>query len=104
MQWASDVIVDWSREWLMQLSVSKCSVTLFSCDVRDREMRELSVFVLGSELRREKSPRFLGVTYDVGFTFREHVGRVVSKAHSALVMLYSALVIFYILFLISTSM
>ena len=80
VQWASDAIVDWSREWLMQLSVSKCSVTLFSCDVRDREMRELSVFVLGSELRREKSPRFLGVTYDVGFTFREHVGRVVAKA------------------------
>ena len=80
VQWATDVVADWCREWLMTVSVDKCSVTLFSNDVRDREMRELSVVLNGRVLRREKSPCFLGVTYDVGFTFREHVDRVVSKA------------------------
>ena len=34
----------------------------------------------GCELRREKSPCFLGVRNDVGFTFREQMDRVVSKA------------------------
>ena len=80
VQWATDAVADWCREWLMTVSVNKCTVTLFSNDVRDREMGALSVRLNGCELRREKAPRFLGVTYDVGFTFREHVARVVSKA------------------------
>jgi ribonuclease HI len=80
VQWATNVVADWSREWLMTVSIEKCTVTLFSNDVRDREMTELSVWLHGVELRREKSPCFLGVKYDVGFTFRGHVDRVVSKA------------------------
>ena len=43
-------------------------------------MQALSVWLNGSELRREKSSRFLGVTYDVGLPFKVHVDRVVSKA------------------------
>ena len=80
VQRASDIVSEWCREWLMTVSVGKCSVTLFSNDRRDCEMNELSVRMNGCELRREKSPCFLGVTYDVGFTFRGHVDRVVSKA------------------------
>ena len=80
VQRATDVVMEWCREWLMTVSVSKCSVTLFSNDVRDREMLELSVRLDGCEFRREKFPCFLGVRYDVGFTFREQVDRVVSKA------------------------
>ena len=80
VQRATDAVAAWCREWLMKLSVNKCSVTLFSNDVRDREMLELSVSLDGCLLRREKSPCFLGVRYDAGFTFREQVDRVVSKA------------------------
>ena len=80
VQEAANVVVEWCQEWLMTLSVDKCTVTLFSKDVRDREMRELSVVVDGRELRRDRTPRFLGVTYDVGFTFRDHVARVSEKA------------------------
>jgi ribonuclease HI len=80
VQRATDAVAEWCRKWLMTVSVEKCTVTLFSNDARDREMRELSVYLNGSELKREKSPCFLGVTYDVGFTFRGHVDRVVSKA------------------------
>lgn len=40
----------------------KCTRTVifFLNDVRDREIRELSVWLNEPELRREKSPRFLG--------------------------------------------
>ena len=80
VQEAANVVVEWCQEWLMTLSVDKCTVTLFSRDARDREMRELSVVVSGSELKRERTPRFLGVTYDIGFTFKKHVARVSEKA------------------------
>ena len=80
VQCATDAVADWCREWLMTLSVSKCTVTLLSNDVRDREMLALSVWLHGCELQREKNPRFLGVVYDPGFTFKEHVNRVVLKA------------------------
>ena len=45
-------------------------------------MMALKVCLNGVELKREKTPRFLGVTYDVGFTFRQHVERVVAKAET----------------------
>ena len=80
LQWASDEVSSWCKQWLMQVSVEKCSVTLFSLDRRDAEMRELSVSMNGSELRREKLPCFLGVKYDVGLRFQEQVEKVVTKA------------------------
>lgn len=43
------------RDWLMTVAVSKCTVTLLSNDVCDREMRELSIWLNERELRREKS-------------------------------------------------
>ena len=61
MQRVTDAAADWCREWLMTLFVSKCTVTLLSNDVRDRKMLALSVWLHGSELQREKNPRFLGV-------------------------------------------
>ena len=55
-------------------------VTLFSNDVRDREVLEFSAYLNDCMLRLEKSACFLSVTYNVGFTFRRQVDRVVSKA------------------------
>ena len=49
-------------------------------DRRDVEMRALRVWVDGSELRREKFPCFLGITYDVGLRFQEQVDKVVTRA------------------------
>ena len=83
LQWANDVVAEWSEEWLMSVNVEKCSVTLFSCDPKDREMTGLDVWWKGQVLRREKSPCFLGVTYDVGFTFREQVDKVCLRARNA---------------------
>ncbi|MEL7520288.1 MAG: reverse transcriptase family protein, partial [Cyanobacteria bacterium J06553_1] len=80
VQWATDVVGEWCKEWLMTVSVDKCTTTLFSNDVRDREMLELKVSLNGRLLRREKNPCFLGVTFDVGFTFGKQVERVVEKA------------------------
>ena len=80
LQWASEVVEGWAREWVMRVSVEKSTVTLFSMDRRDREMEGLEVRYGGSVLRREKLPCFLGVTYDVGFTFQEQVDKVVRSA------------------------
>ena len=80
LQWASDEVVSWCEQWLMTVAVEKCSVTLFSQDRRDAEMRDLSVRMYGNELKREKLPCFLGITYDIALRFQEQVDKVVSKA------------------------
>ena len=80
LQQASDVVMKWSEEWLMRVSVEKCSVTVFSTDRRDKEMAGLEVVIAGREVRKEQFPCFLGVIYDTGFTFREQVEKVVRKA------------------------
>ena len=79
-QWATNVVERWSEEWLMRLSTAKCSVTLFSNDRRDVEMEGMEVRMAGQELKKEKKPCFLGVTYDVGMTFGKQVERAVGKA------------------------
>ena len=43
-------------------------------------MSGMKVRYEGSELKKEESPCFLGVTYDVGFTFRNQVDWVGKKA------------------------
>ena len=34
VQWAADTVSGWCKEWLMQISVNKCSVSLFSLSAK----------------------------------------------------------------------
>jgi len=80
LQRGCDIVVEWCKEWLMVLAEGKCSVTLFSLSARDASMAGLRVLLNGVEVVREKSPRFLGVTFDSRLFFQPHVAGVVAKA------------------------
>ena len=81
IQGAVDTVWRWSEEWLMVVAVEKCSVTLFSKDSKDTEMRAVSDIVMnGQALRVEKTPKFLGISYDRSLTFNHHCRIVVQKA------------------------
>ena len=82
VQRAATIVEDWCERWLMKLSVGKCTVTLFSLDPRDKEMRGMEVTMEGQQLLKEKTPRFLGVEFDVGLTFRGQVEKVVKKGEA----------------------
>ena len=83
LQWATDVVARWSEKWLLRVNVEKCSVTLFSRDVREREMSGLDVRWKDVVLRKEKLPCFLGITFDINLTFREQVDKVCLRAKAA---------------------
>jgi ribonuclease HI len=82
VQRAAKLVEKWCESWLMGLSVNKCSVTLFSLDPKDSEMSGMEVVVRGQQLPKAKTPRFLGVVYDAGMTFRGQVERVVQKGEA----------------------
>ena len=80
IQRAAGKVEEWSKKWLMVVSLEKCSVTLFSKDVRDSNMEGLRVEMEGKLLKVDKHPTFLGVTYDGKLVFSEQCNKVVEKA------------------------
>ena len=64
----------------MVVSVEKCSVTLFSKDVKDSKMEGVNVELDGKQLKVERYPTFLGVKYDGKLVFGEQCDKVVGKA------------------------
>ena len=80
VEWAAEVVCRWSDEWLMKVTVEKCSATLFSMDVKDATMEQLVVRMRGQVLKRELRPVFLGVMFDSKMVFHGQVERVIKKA------------------------
>jgi len=88
IQWAVDQVWEWSKEWLMVVVIEKCSVSLFSNDPRDTEMgRVKGLKMNGEEIRVEKFPTFLGITYDVKMRFEAQLEKVIKKARKRVGML-----------------
>jgi hypothetical protein len=65
----------------MELSVPKCSVTLFTPDSREHK-KHPEVMINGNKLRLEKTPKLLGVTFDTGLTFAAHCKAASKKTRS----------------------
>lgn len=86
VQQATEMVEEWSRRWLMKVAGSKCSVTLFSMDVRDSN-REVAVTLRGEPIANTKRPVFLGVMFDQKLTFGPQVDRVCEKAKKRVKML-----------------
>jgi ribonuclease HI len=80
LQWAADQVAAWCGRWYMKLAVDKCSVSLFSMNVKDASMEELRVVLNGCEVARELYPKFLGVVFDGRLCFRMHADRCAKKA------------------------
>jgi hypothetical protein len=79
VQTAVDSIAQWSREWLLTLSVAKCETSLFSLDAAQSGMKPV-ITIEGSAIAYNSYPTFLGVTYDRRLSFADHVLRVCNRA------------------------
>ena len=63
----------------MKISIEKTEVALFSLNNKDSNVQP-EVFINGSLLKVNKTPKFIGVTFDRSLTFATHLKEVNAKA------------------------
>ena len=68
----------WSEYWCLPLNPSKCEASLFSVDPHQANLQP-KLLLLGSRLRFNPTPTFLGVTFDRTLSFTKHVSSLKAK-------------------------
>ena len=68
----------WSEYWCLPLNPSKCKVSFFSVDPHQANLQP-NILLLGSCLRFNPTPTFLGVTFDRTLSFSKHVSSLKAK-------------------------
>ena len=78
VQEAINKIANWSTSYKLALNPGKCEVNLFSTSPNDAKWTP--VIKMGQYvLKHNKTPTFLGVTYDRSLSFRPHVLQVKTR-------------------------
>ena len=67
----------WSEYWCLPLNPCKCEASFFSVDPHQANLQPN--FLLGSRLRFNPTPTFLGVTFDRTLSFSKHVSLLKAK-------------------------
>ena len=73
----------WSECWCLPLNLSKCEASFFSVDPHQANLQP-NLLLLGSRLRFNPTPTFLGVTFDRTLSFYKHVSSLKAKFLSRL--------------------
>ena len=68
----------WSEYWCLLLNPSKCEASFFSVDPHQANLQP-NLLLLGSRLRFNPTPTFLGVTFDRTLSFTKHVSLLKAK-------------------------
>ena len=68
----------WSEYWCVPLNPSKCEASFFSVDPHQANLQP-NLLLLGSRLRFNPTPTFLGVTFDRTLSFSKHVPSLKAK-------------------------
>ena len=68
----------WSEHWCLPLNPSKCEASFFSVDPHQANLQP-NLLLLGSRLRFNPTPTFLGVTFDRTLSFSKHVSSLKAK-------------------------
>ena len=68
----------WSDYWCPPLNLSKCEASFFSVDPHQANL-QLTLLLLGSRIRFNPTPTFLGVTFDRTLSFSKHVSSLKAK-------------------------
>ena len=68
----------WSEYWCLPLNPSKCEASFFSVDPHQANL-QANLLLLGSRLRFNPTPTFLGVTFDRTLSFSKHVSSLKAK-------------------------
>ena len=67
----------WSEYWCLPLNPSKCEAS-FSMDPHQAHLQP-NLLLLGSRLRFNPTPTFLGVTFDLTLSFSKHISSLKAK-------------------------
>ena len=67
-----------SEYWCLPLNPSKCEASFFSVDFHQANLQP-NLLLLGSRLRFNPTPTFLGVTFDCTHSFSKHVSSLKAK-------------------------
>ena len=68
----------WSEYWCLPLNPNKCEASFFSVDPHQANLQP-NLLLLGSRLRFNPTPTFLGVTFDRTLSFSKHVFSLKAK-------------------------
>ena len=68
----------WSEYWCLPLNLSKCEASFLSVDPHQANLQP-NLLLLGSRLRFNPPPTFLGVTFDRTLSFSKHVSSLKAK-------------------------
>ena len=68
----------WSEYWCLPLNPSKCEVFFFSVDPHQPNLQS-NLLLLGSRLRFNPTPTFLGLTFDCTVSISKHVSSLKTK-------------------------
>ena len=68
----------WSEYWCLPLNPSKCEASFFSVDPHQANLQP-NLLLLGSRLRFNSTPTFLGVIFDRTLSFSKHVSSLKAK-------------------------
>ena len=68
----------WSEYWCLPLNPCKCEASFFSVDPHQANLQP-NLLLLGSRLRFNPTPTFLGVTFDRTLSFSKHVSSLKAK-------------------------
>ena len=68
----------WSEYWCLPLNPSKCEASFFSVDPHQANLQP-NPLLLGSRIRFNPTPTFLGVTFDCTLSFSRHVSLLKAK-------------------------
>ena len=69
----------WHENWCLPLNPSKCEASFFSVDPHQANLQP-NLLLLGSCLRFNPTPTFLGVTFDRTLSFSKHVSSLKAKS------------------------
>ena len=68
----------WSEYWCLPLNPSKCEISFFSVDPHQANLQP-NLLLLGSCLCFNRTPTFLGVTFDRTLSFSKYVSSLKTK-------------------------
>ena len=68
----------WSEYWCLPHNPSKCEASFFSVDPNQANLQP-NLLLLGSRLRFNPTPTFLGVTFDRTLSFSKHVSSLKAR-------------------------
>lgn len=77
-QEAVDIVVNWSKDWKLNLNGSKSEVSFFSNKGNDKRWTP-TITIGGQAIRYEETPRLLGVILDRKLVFADQVNSVIAR-------------------------